>query len=76
MSRVAAKAEMLLLDLCGGMRSECLFFIMFCFNQFFSSSDDQLEDSDSDEHSRSESVTGMERLLSLFGISKGWWCPG
>lgn len=27
--------------------------------RFFYSSDDQLEDSDSDEHSRSESMTGM-----------------
>lgn len=29
-----------------------------------SSSDDQLEDSDSDEHSRAESVTGMKMLGS------------
>lgn len=43
-----------------------LFLIMFCLNWFLSSSDDQLEDSDSDEHSRSESVTGMSFPLIRF----------
>lgn len=38
----------------------CFFKFIFCLNRLFSSSDDQLEDSDSDEHSRSESVTGMK----------------
>lgn len=37
---------------------------MLVMIHFFSSSDDQLEDSDSDEHSRSESVTGMKFVIS------------
>lgn len=42
------------------------------FNHFFSSSDDQLEDSDSDEHSRSESVTGMNlHCLSFLRAGDG-----
>ena len=35
----------------------CVMLVMLP-NHIFSSSDDQLEDSDSDEHSRSESITG------------------
>lgn len=48
------------------LRTLSFVFIMFCLNWFLSSSDDQLEDSDSDEHSRSESVTGMSFPLIRF----------